>query len=826
MTPLGRRGRRGPRSPTPAHVRPAARSIPRTLPGVPVVLACALTAAIALLGAVPPVAATSAATAASPAGAASAGSTTPANLTTSADQTISPATDRALITLTSLSPSVVTPGDEVTLTGTVTAPTTGPLSSPRLRVLQGDAELTARSDIDSWARGQTAARGRELTSVALPTVAAGQTAPFRATVGPRAVRSDEPFAALPISIEVVQQSATIPIGVTRSFLAWHVRKEYEKLELATLIPVTLDPDLALFSRVAATRDAAWQSAIGATSRLRRIVDGTRGAAVTLAVDPSVFGPEARQTGPPPSQPPSASRSASPSASPSAPPSAPPAEAPSGTGSATGPATPPPTPSATTSGAQPSGIPSTTPTVPPTAGSSFGTGSPTISRLSDDLAGALRDRSVWALPYADADLAATLDLDPGNPLVRDLVDRSSLVSEALGHPVRSDIVWPVDGLMPAGRETGLATLMSGTDIGTAAGVVANSQAVTRDSPYTPTARRVATSGIPLLAYDPRLSALLPKRGDPSAALPVQRFLAETLVLLGERAGTPRSVLVAAPRTYDPDPTALAAFLAATAAAPWLTTVDAAALLSDAGPDRAVAQQQPGAVVRSAAPPPTLTTRRLTQMAAQRDTLHRVATVLRDGAQFERTYRELLDELASARWRFQPGSWPTLNNTVVSDTRAATSAIKVVARSVNFLAENGTLQITIDNGLPYSVADIRLVLAPTNPRMQIVDQPAPITIAPGSRTVVRVPVTAVAAGRADIRAFLTTADGTPIGSPAVIPVSANPIDGTIYWVGGLLVALVLLFGVVRALRKGTSRIDEIGDVEALAARRDAAAIKEGR
>lgn len=823
MTPLGRRGRRGrrgPRSPTPAHSRPAARSTSRPLPGVPTVLACALTAAIALLGAVPPVAAASAAAAASPAGAASAGSTTPANLTTPADPTISPATDRALITLTSLSPSVVTPGDEVTLTGTVTAPTTGPLSGPRLRVVQGDAQLTQRSDVDSWARGQTAVSGRELTSVALPTVAAGQTAPFRATVGPRAVRSDEPFAALPISIEVVQQSATMPIGVTRSFLAWHVRKEYEKLELATLIPVTLDPDLALFSRVAATRDAAWQNAIGATSRLRRIVDGTRGTAVTLAVDPSVFGPETRQTGPPPSQPSSAPPSS---------PSAPAAGTPSGTGSPTGPATPPPTPSATTSAPQPSGIPTTAPTaptVPTTPGSSFATGSPTISRLSDDLAGALRDRSVWALPYADADLAATLDLDPGNPLVRDLVDRSSLVSEAVGHPVRGDIVWPVDGLMPAGRETGLATLMSGTTIGTAAGVVANSQAVTRDSPYTPTARRVASSGMPLLAYDPRLSALLPKRGDPSAVLPVQRFLAETLVLLGERAGTPRSVLVAAPRTYDPDPTALAAFLAATSAAPWLTTIGPAALLTDAGPDRAVAQQQPVAAVRPAAPPPTLTTRRLAQMATQRDTLHRVATVLRDGEQFERTYRELLDELASGRWRFQPGSWPTLNNAVVSDTRAATSAIKVVARSVNFLAENGTIQITIDNGLPYAVGDIRLVLAPTNPRMQIVKQPAPITIAPGSRTVVRVPVTAVAAGRADIRAFLTTADGTPIGSPAVIPVSANPIDGTIYWVGSILVALVLLFGVVRALRQGTSRIDEIGDVEALAARREAAAIKEGR
>ena len=47
------------------------------------------------------------------------------------------------------------------------------------------------------------------------------------------------------------------------------------------------------------------------------------------------------------------------------------------------------------------------------------------------------------------------------------------------------------------------------------------------------------------------------------------------------------------------------------------------------------------------------------------------------------------------------------------------------------------------------------------------------------------------------------------------SANPLDGAIYWVGGILVGLVLLAGVVRAVLKGTSRVDEIADIEALTA-----------
>jgi hypothetical protein len=202
-----------------------------------------------------------------------------------------------------------------------------------------------------------------------------------------------------------------------------------------------------------------------------------------------------------------------------------------------------------------------------------------------------------------------------------------------------------------------------------------------------------------------------------------------------------------------------------------------------------------------------------MAEQRETLRRVATVLRDGAQFEATYRELLDELASARWRWDPEDWPRLAASVSSDVQGATRAIRVVPRSFNFLAEQGTLTLTVENGLDFTVDDSRLVLAPTNPRMQVVQQPAPISIGAGSKTSVKITVRAVAAGQADIRAFLTTADGTPIGQPAIIPISANPLDRTIYGVGGAVLGLILLAGLVRTLLKGTSRIDEIDDSDAL-------------
>jgi hypothetical protein len=760
----------------------------------------------------------------SPSGAAARSGTGPASAPASAragHATVTPARDVAVVVLDSMSPAVVVPGVDVTITGSVTAPLTGPLTGPRLDVVRGDVVVDQRSVLDDWASGRARTSGPTITTTTLPSVAAGQTRTFTAKIPWRQLRSDAAFAAVPISVEVVQQGASQPTGTTRTFAAWNGRKEYVPLKVATVLPVTLDPDVELFSRDDTARESAWQRAIGSGSRVERIITGTRGSHVTLAVDPAVLGTAAPdgQTGPGSS--PTGTATGTPSTPTGTAGGAPtPGSTSSSPGTATG-SSGTPAPDSTTPGTTGGAVP-TTPA--PTATTPTPTGQPTqspasraIAQLGETLGGQLRGRDVWALPYADADIAATVGTAPANSLVRDLVTRAAGLAQRLGQPVRSDIVWPVDGLLPAGREQGVRTLLSTTPVKKPAGIVVNSAAVTKASPYTSGARRVATGGTRLLAYDPRLSALLPKRSDPSPVLATQRYLAESLVLLGERAGTSRSVLVAAPRSYDPDDAGLASFLAATASAPWLESVDPASLLTDDGTDKAEVQARPTTAVASAAARPVLSPARLAQMAEQRDTLLSVSSVLRDGEQFERTYREVLDELASARWRDRPGSWGALAGSVAADVRAATSAIRVVPRTttINLLAENGTLRVTIENGLDYTVEGIRLRLVPDNPRIRVVAQPDPISIGPESRTNVPVDVAAVAAGRAQIRAFLTTADGTMIGSPSTIPVSANPLDGTIYWVGGVLVGLVLLAGVLRAVLKGTSRVDEIADIEAVTA-----------
>lgn len=688
------------------------------------------------------------------------------------------ATSRVTVVPTSISPTILTRRAPISIAGIVTAALDAPLSGSIVRVVTDPMVFEQRSEVTTWAGSTRPGRGRVVAETALPAIRAGEAVSFSVTIPTGRIFSHKAFAALPLSVEVAPRGVRTPTAVTHTFIAWNSRKEFEPIRVATVLPVALGPDGDLYSRDAATRSAAWTEQLGDGSRLNRIIEGTKGTAATLAIDPSLFSPPGPDEGQP-------------------------------------------TPSGTATGTQPSAAPSATASTssqaPSTTSPSTDQPGPApdsaIAPLVRTLRGELRGRSLWALPYADADLAAAADVDPANGLIRSLVNRADELASALDTSTRPTVVWPVDGVFSAAREKALRTLMAGTSQKRLGPVIVSQAAVTADSAYTPSALRVSPSGTRVLAFDNGLSALLP-RSDASAALATQQFLAESLVLLGERPGTSRSILLAAPREYDPDPGGLSTFLHSMDDAAWLTPVNPQALLNGPETRAPLAVQRPTTAPKAIAPRPVLTASRLAALTAQRDTILQVATVLRDGASFEATYRELLGQLTSARWRLAPSSWQKLSNSVITDTKAATSAIKVIPQGVNFLAAHGILRITVVNGLDYTVDGVRLVVKPTNPRMTV-EQPGPITIGPGAKTTVRVPATALAAGRVDIQAYLTTPDGTPIGQPAIMQVSANPLDSTFYWTGAILVGLVLLFGVARTIRKGTSRVDEIGGLETVAA-----------
>ena len=418
--------------------------------------------------------------------------------------------------------------------------------------------------------------------------------------------------------------------------------------------------------------------------------------------------------------------------------------------------------------------------------------PVISPLLTTLAAAGPRHPIWALPYADPDLAATVATNPKDPTVAAEVSRSAAVSVRLGPSatVSSGVAWPVDGGLDPGREKGLEAAY-GT---TLRGALVSGSAVPQAEGFTSTATVRSPSGLPVLAWDDALSQLtLQTRSASSSVLMAQLFVAETAALLGQSPGISRSLVVAMPRTIDPDPTALGSFLTGLSGVPWLSFTTADALLTEAAGQ--------GEVTTGAGAWPVATPQveraALDRISVLRPTIGRVAEVVPDGADYRLIWNDTLDQLTSTRWRDRPGSVTALAAAAEVAGRNATQGIRVSAQTTNFLADEGVLQVTIINDLDVRVQDLRLVLTPGNPRMRVLEQPQPQTIERRSRATVQVRMRAVAAGLVPITATLTTADGTPIGTPADLVVRANPPGRTFYLLLGGAAGLVLVIGLVRAL-----------------------------
>jgi hypothetical protein len=422
--------------------------------------------------------------------------------------------------------------------------------------------------------------------------------------------------------------------------------------------------------------------------------------------------------------------------------------------------------------------------------------PIVAPLVTRLATGAGRHTLWALPQADPDLAATVAANPRDPTVTAEITASTNLSRELGVGVTPGIAWPVDGSFEASREAGLRQAYEG--IGLQA-VVGSSSALPATSGFTGQAPRRTGSGLTLLAWDDVLSRLSTQTTTPAeGALTTQRFVAETAAILGESPGVARTFLVAMPRTVNPDVGALRQMLGTLAQTPWVQFVGTGELQQQAAAQDPVASTSKGSWDVGAEP--QVDTARLTRITDQRRTTGEIATVLgANGEAYKNQLWTMLDQLPSVRWRADPAERDRLDGLVSEAATAATRGISVQPQTTNFLADEGTLQVTVVNELAVPVDGVRLVLNPTNPRLRIVSQPGPVQIAAGSKAVVPVQAEALAAGLVTVNATLTTGDGTPIGVPGSITVRANPPGYLFYIVGGAIVALILVLGIIRTLRR---------------------------
>ena len=422
---------------------------------------------------------------------------------------------------------------------------------------------------------------------------------------------------------------------------------------------------------------------------------------------------------------------------------------------------------------------------------------------DRITGLAARHTPWVLPDTDADLGAVVGRSGAPGLVRDLVERSADVAVALGG--RADIAWPADGTYTARAESGLRQLFG---VPALAGQVTSSSALpSGPNGLTTGAAQRSTTGLPLLAYDDSLSALLGRTTSAQeSVLSTQQFIADSAALVGELPGTSgRSVFVVAPRSFNPDPEAARRFFDTVQALPWLTPSTTGTQLAEAAK---TATTQAAPVTRPTAPAtagttPVLTSARVAGLERTLRTVRGVAQIRDDGDEFARTWTRAAEQLLSTRWRTAPTAWNTLSGRVTAATRQTTAAVKVSAGTINFLADSGRLQITVTNDLDVPVENVKLTVEASNPRLQIDSQPSVLRIGPRSRATVNVSVTALAAGLVPLRTTLTTPDGTVVGQGADVKVRVTPTGNWIYLALGGVAALVLLLGIVRTVRRRPNR-----------------------
>ncbi|HEY8620269.1 MAG TPA: DUF6049 family protein [Dermatophilaceae bacterium] len=702
-----------------------------------------------------------------------------AQSTVTAATTASAVSGPASVTLTSITPAVAFPRVAVTITGTIRNTGSIRIDAPMVRALIGDRGLTSRAAVSDWA---TPAGKQPLAEVARtplgPSLAPGAVATFTLIVPASAISHLESFAVLPVNVDVVGTSPAATgqdgaLGSQHTFLpTLSSFKEYEPISIAWLVPLALDPDPALHGMDSAARDAAWTKAIGAGSRLDRVITGTDSTKVTWAIDPAVLGP--------------------------------PAVLPAGEPSATPSPTAGPTPDPSTSPAQ---------------GGVTGTGPVTeaATALASRLRAAAPRHTLWSFPYTDPDLVALLPLVSGNRAVREMINHPSALDAAVG-PTRTGIAWPVDGRLTTAREGQLRAAYSVSGL---AAAVISASTLSNHTGFTDNASRKSTGGLPLLAYDQALSRTFGQTSAAaSGAITIQQFLADTMALLGERPGTPnRSVMVAAPRMFAGDPSVLASYFAAIAQAPWLTPTSTDLLLAAAGaaaPEALPAGTNVTPRTPTSSPsasksaPDTLSPgtsplsqASLRQISRTTSAIEGVAGISNDAQQFKVRWTDAQEQLLSSRWRGHKVGFGALDAATQAAITSVSRQVHVVPSSVNFFADRGVLQITVVNDLAVPVHDVRLTLIPGQPRLRIDQQPGPLRIGAKSRANVHVHVTAIAAGLVPVEAVLRTANGTSLGPHARVNVRVQPTSTWIYWVLGGLAGIILVLGIYRSVRRGSSR-----------------------
>lgn len=438
--------------------------------------------------------------------------------------------------------------------------------------------------------------------------------------------------------------------------------------------------------------------------------------------------------------------------------------------------------------------------------SHGTKTKTESADSDATAWLGRLRSavgsapLVSLPYGDVDVTAVtragLD-DDVKPAVR---DGAQITQRLLKRSPSTDIAWPPQGLADADSMDVLAFAGAKT-------VVLSQRALPTSSQlsYTPNgAAKLPTSNgtVKALLADPTLTDVLGgTQQQTSAAVTEQRFLAETALITAELPNSPRTVVVAPPRRWDPAAGLPEALLNDTRGVPWMKPVSATSVRPSGGVDRKL--EYTGSEQQE-----ELGRRYLKRVSDIRSRAKRFASLFDDDVNpfGLATYR-----MESSAWRASPTRARRLRERVRWSVDQSNEKVSFVNRaSVTMGGSEAKIPVTIANELDTgdgsqaareaNTATVKVsVSAPDSNSISVGRYDHTAKVGPGGKVTVYVPVTARAVTVTNLRVALLAPDGKPINPPATMKVQVTNIGETASWVTGAALGVLVIAAAFRFLRR---------------------------
>ncbi|MDQ0775937.1 hypothetical protein QF026_004403 [Streptomyces aurantiacus] len=431
----------------------------------------------------------------------------------------------------------------------------------------------------------------------------------------------------------------------------------------------------------------------------------------------------------------------------------------------------------------------------------------------ELEAAVENEEVVALPFADPDLASLAH--NGTPVtgslshLKDATTVAATTVESILHVTPdTDYAWPVDGaidpsIVKVATSAGAGTVLSRSD----------SLEETGALPYTPSAARPIGGGVTAVVADARMSKAF--QGDMTVAsnstLAVQRFLAQSLMLTLQVPDKQRTVVVTPQRL----PTAgqaqtMAQALTALQGGNWSQSAELSAA-TKAKPDAGATTRVPSA----SSYPSSLRKQELPQAAfvqiegTQRK-LDSFQVVLSDKSRVVTPFGRAMDRSMSASWRGRATEAMGYRNGVERYLIGLTEGVGLIDKSEAKLSgRSATIPVTVQNNLVQGVDHLVLRLTSTQPsRLSIGDgayEEQPVSVAGGHSQSVKFTTNAHANGRSAVVAQLFTEDGRPYGPEVTFDVKVTEITATVMLViaGGVLLLVLAGFRMYTQRKREAAR-----------------------